>query len=151
MPLTKWSPLKEINTLQERMSKLLEDPLFKFPFDFAKPVEGVDWVPAVDIFEKDDAFILKAELPGMEMKDIDITVEGGTLQVKGHRQLEHEEKREDYHRVERVYGQFNRYFSLPDSVNAEKIEAAYDKGVLTVTMGKKEEVKPKKIKVDIKA
>jgi HSP20 family protein len=150
MTLIKWSPLKELTSLQERMSKLMEDPFLKFPLEFERG-EGVDWVPAVDILEKENTIVLKAELPDMEMKDIDISVEGNTLQIKGNRKLEHEEKKENYHRIERVYGSFNRYFTIPDSVDLDKIEATYEKGVLNVTMTKKEEVKPKKIKVDIKS
>lgn len=150
MTLIKWSPLKELTSLQERMNRLMEDPFLKFPLEFERG-EGVDWVPAVDILEKENAIVLKAELPDMEMKDIDISVEGNTLQIKGTRKLENEEKKENYHRIERVYGAFDRYFTIPDSVDLDKIEAAYDKGVLNVTMTKKEEVKPKKIKVDIKS
>jgi HSP20 family protein len=150
MTLIKWSPLKELTSLQERMNKLMEDPFLKFPLEFERG-EGVDWVPAVDILEKENTIVLKAELPEMEMKDIDISVEGNTLQIKGNRKLENEERKENYHRIERVYGSFNRYFTIPDSVDLDKIEATYDKGVLNVTMTKKEEVKPKKIKVDIKS
>lgn len=150
MTLIKWSPLKELTSLQERMNKFMEDPFLKFPLQFERG-EGVDWVPAVDILEKGNTIVLKAELPDMEMKDIDISIEGNTLQIKGTRKLENEEKKENYHRIERVYGTFNRYFTIPDSIDLNKIEATYDKGVLNLTMTKKEEIKPKKIKVDIKS
>ncbi len=150
MTLVKWSPFKELTAIQERMNKFMGDPLLKFPFEFTGNVEGVDWVPAVDIYETPGSITLKAELPEMDLKDIDISVEGRTLQIKGNRKLEKEETRENYHRVERVYGEFNRFFSLPETVDTDKIEAAYDRGILKVTMMKKEEIKPKKIKVDIK-
>ena len=149
MSLVKWSPFKDLTTLQERMNKIMEDPFLKFPLEFERG-EGIDWVPAVDIVEKENAIVLKAELPGMEMKDIEITVEGNALQIKGTRNLEQEDKTENYHRIERVYGSFNRFFRIPDTVDREKIDATYDKGVLNITLAKKEEVKPKKIKVDIK-
>ncbi|MBI1819327.1 MAG: Hsp20/alpha crystallin family protein, partial [Nitrospirae bacterium] len=121
MTLVKWSPFKELTAIQERMNKFMGDPLLKFPFEFTGNVEGVDWVPAVDIYETDQAITLKAELPEMDLKDIDISVEGRTLQIKGDRKLEKEETRENYHRVERVYGSFNRFFSLPETVDTDKI------------------------------
>ena len=111
----------------------------------------MDWVPAVDILEKDQAIVLKAELPDMELKDIDITLDGNTLQIKGTRRRDDEVKEESYHRTERVYGTFSRYFTLPETVDLEKIDATYDKGVLRVTLAKKEVVQPKKIKVEVKS
>jgi len=150
MTLIKWSPLRELTTLQERMNKMMEDPFLKFPFQFGE-TEKVDWVPAVDILEKDQAIVLKAELPDMELKDIDITLDGNTLQIKGTRRRDDEVKEESYHRTERVYGTFSRYFTLPETVDLEKIDATYDKGVLRVTLAKKEVVQPKKIKVEVKS
>ncbi|MFI5303328.1 MAG: Hsp20/alpha crystallin family protein [Nitrospiria bacterium] len=149
MTLIKWSPLKELTTLQERMSKLMEDPFLKFPLELERG-EGVDWVPAVDILEKENSVVLKAELPDMDMKDIDISVEGNTLQIRGTRKREQEENKENYHRIERVYGSFNRYFTIPETIDLDKIDATYEKGVLNITLTKKEVVKPKKIKVEVK-
>ncbi|MBI3593337.1 MAG: Hsp20/alpha crystallin family protein [Nitrospirae bacterium] len=149
MTLIKWSPFRELTALQGRMNKFMEDPFLSLPIAFEKG-EGVDWVPSVDIFEKENALVLRAELPDMEMSDIDISVDANTLQIKGNRKLAHEDKKENYHRIERVYGAFSRTFTIPDFVSLDKIEATYDKGVLTITLPKKEEVKPKKIKIDIK-
>jgi HSP20 family protein len=151
MTLVKWFPFNGYSAIQKRINDLEGDPLLKFPFEVTRNVEEVDWVPAVDIYETDESITLKAELPEMDLKEIDISVEGQTLQIKGSRKLENEATRENYHRVERVYGEFNRFFTLPETVNTDKIEASYDRGILRVTMMKKEEVKPKKIKIDIKS
>lgn len=150
MTLIKWTPLKELTSLRERMNQLMDDPFLKFPFEFERSAE-VDWVPAVDIIEKDNAVVLKTELPGMDLKDIDIHVEANTLQIKGTRALERDEQKEKYRRTERVYGSFKRNFTIPDSVDANQIGATYEKGVLNITLPKKQEEKPKKIKVEIKS
>jgi HSP20 family protein len=93
--------------------------------------------------------VLKADVPGVELKDIDIQLENGTLTVKGERKFEKEEKNKGFHRMERSYGSFVRYFTLPDTVDAEHVHAAYEAGVLTITLPKKEVAKPKAIKVQI--
>ncbi len=105
-----------------------------------KEGEGA-WSPAVDIYEDDKAITLKAELPDMEEKDLDVRVEEGHLTIKGEKKFENEEKKENFHRIERRYGSFQRTFALPDTVDAESIEAKYDKGVLKVVAPKVE--KPK--------
>ena len=99
------------------------------------------WAPAVDIYEDDKEIVVKADLPEVDEKDIDVRVEDGYLTIKGERKFENEEKKDNYHRVERRYGAFQRSFALPDTVNAEKIAAKYDKGVLRVSLPKME--KPK--------
>jgi len=101
----------------------------------------------VDVAETADKVVLKAEVPGMEPKDIDITLSGEILTIKGEKKSEREEKKGNYHLVERSYGSFSRSLRLPAAVDADKIEAKYDKGVLTVTCPKKEEVKPKAIEI----
>ena len=99
------------------------------------------WQPAVDIFEDEKEIVIKADLPDVKEEDIDVRVEDGQLTLKGERKFEHEEKKENYHRVERRYGSFQRTFGLPETVDAEHIVAKYDKGVLKVTLPKVE--KPK--------
>ena len=105
------------------------------------------WAPAVDILETEDDLVLKADIPDVELKDIDINIENGTLTLKGQRTFENVEdgKKGGYHRIERSYGSFVRYFSLPDTVDAERVSAAYKNGVLTVTLPKKEVAKPRKV------
>jgi HSP20 family protein len=105
------------------------------------------WLPAVDVSETGDKITVKAEIPGMEAKDIEISMVGDTLTIKGEKKAEKEEKDENYHMVERSYGSFNRAMKIPAMVDAEKVEATYKNGVLTVVLPKKEEVKPKAIEI----
>jgi len=107
------------------------------------------WVPAVDIFETENEWVLKADLPEVKMDDIDIQIENGTLTLKGERKLQKEEAGNGYTQVERNYGTFARYFSLPETVDSEHVQAAYAQGVLTVTLPKKEVAKPRSIKVQV--
>jgi HSP20 family protein len=106
------------------------------------------WAPAVDIHEKDNAIVLSAELPGMAMEDIDVEVHGGVLTIRGEKKFENEAKEENYHIVERQYGSFERSFTLPTTVNADDVKAAYKAGVLEVTLPKVEAAKPKKVSID---
>lgn len=107
------------------------------------------WTPAVDIWETENELVLKADLPDMKMEDIDIRLENGTLALKGERKFENEEKKKGFHRVERSYGSFARFFSLPDTVEADKVRADYRNGVLTVTLPKKDVAKPRQVKVEV--
>jgi HSP20 family protein len=106
-----------------------------------------EWMPPFDISETENEIVVKAELPGMEVKDIDIALTDGLLTIKGERKLEKEDKKENYHRIERRFGSFHRSLNLGEKVKAEGIEAAYKDGILTVTLPKAEESKPKKIEV----
>jgi HSP20 family protein len=114
------------------------------------PVEEKGWMPAVDIFEKDDKFVVKAEVPGMKDEDIDVSVVGDTLMIKGEKKTESEVKETDYYRCERAYGSFYRSIPLPSTVDTNKIEANFEDGVLEVTLPKSAEVKPKKVAVSAK-
>jgi HSP20 family protein len=107
------------------------------------------WTPAVDIWETENELVLKADLPDMKMEDIDIRLENGTLALKGERKFENEEKKKGFHRVERSYGSFARYFTLPETVEAEKVQAEYRNGVLTITLPKKEVARPRQVKVQV--
>ncbi|RPI19925.1 MAG: Hsp20/alpha crystallin family protein [Acidobacteriales bacterium] len=103
----------------------------------------------MDILETDNDLVIKADLPEVDMKDISVDIENGTLTLKGERRFEQDEKAQGYHRIERSYGSFARYFSLPETVEADKVNAGYKNGVLTVTLPKKEIAKPRSIKVEI--
>ncbi len=118
---------------------------------FTEPESARPWNPAVDILETENALILKADLPGIELKDIEISVENGTLTIKGERKFEKVEggKKEGYHRIERNYGSFVRYFSLADTVDTEHVKAEYKNGELLLTLPKKEVAKPRTIKVEV--
>jgi HSP20 family protein len=110
---------------------------------------GSFWTPAVDIREQNDAYLVEVELPGLSKDDVKITMENNILTIQGEKKQEKEEKRGDYHRTERVYGSFQRSFTLPSSVKNDKIEAQYKNGILTVTLPKVEEAKPKAIEVKV--
>lgn len=126
--------------------KLFDDAFNRF---FSEPAEARPWSPSVDILENENELVLTADLPGVSMNDIDVRIEEGTLTLSGERKFEKADEKAGYHRIERSYGSFKRYFALPDSVDAEKVAAAYDNGVLKVTLPKKELAKPRSIKVAV--
>ncbi len=148
MSLIRWSPIRDLLSIQEEMNKLFDERLDKFsgPSD----IQNKMWEPLVDIYEEQDKFVIKAEVPEVNKEDIEINLENNVLTLKGERKFEKEDKKENYHRAERYYGMFQRSFTLPATVKQEDIKASLDKGVLTVEIPKKEEVKPKKIEIDIK-
>jgi HSP20 family protein len=115
---------------------------------FNSAISTTAWNPSVDIFETENDVVLKAELPGMDPKSIDVRLENSVLLLKGERHFEKETKEENYHRVEREYGGFSRAFSLPMAVQEEKITAEYKDGILKIVLPKKQEVKPKTIKIE---
>lgn len=125
--------------------------LFQDTFNrmLSEPSSSRPWAPSVDIFETENELVLHADLPGVDMNDIDIKVENNTLAIKGERKFEQNENHKGFHRIERSYGSFVRYFSLPDTVDTDNVRAAYSNGVLTVTLPKKEMAKPKSIKVQL--
>lgn len=141
--LRKWEPWREMGRAQDEIGRLLED---RFAF---RASESLGWTPATDIYEDEEGLTLKFELAGVEPKDVDIRFENGVLTIKGERKLDKEEKKENYHRVELSYGAFNRSFSLPPTVDADKIEAESKAGMLVVHLPKKVESKPKTIQVKV--
>ena len=143
MDIMEWKPFKEVTKLRSEMDRLWDD--YFGPGRRAFKAES--WVPSVDVSETDDKIVVKAEIPGMDSKDIDISLSGDILTIKGEKKSEREEKEENYHLVERSYGTFARSLRLPVGVEADKIEASYKQGVLTVTCPKKEEVKAKPIEI----
>ncbi len=124
--------------------RLFQDSMARLFDPTARP-----WTPNVDILENENDLILKADVPGIELKDIDIRLENGTLTLKGERRFENTENGKGYHRVERSYGSFARTFALPETVDPEKVKAEYKNGVLTITLGKKEVAKPRSVKVEV--
>ena len=148
MAITKWDPFKELVDLQNRMSKLFESTISQQTRE--ENITQTTWTPAVDIYETDKEIVLKAELPDVNQKDINLCVEGNTLILEGERKLEEETKKENYYLLERSYGKFKRSFSLPSSVKEDKISAEYNHGVLKVTLPKKEVTKTTKISISTK-
>ena len=147
MPIVRWEPFRDLVTTQDRMNRLFNETLGRF-FGEEGARAGA-WVPAVDIYETEQNVIVKAELPGIDSKDVEVTVHEGTLYLKGERKYEKEVKEEHYHHVERAYGSFARSFELPASIDEDKVQADFKDGVLTLTMPKREEAKAKKIKISV--
>ena len=145
--LTRWDPFRELTTLQERMNRLFRDSFG--PEGREEALTTSVFAPPVDVYEDEHNVTLKIEVPGIDEKDIDVRLENNTLTVHGERKFEKEEKEENFRRVERQYGSFTRTFTLPTTVDAEKVAADYDKGVLKITLPKKAEAKPKQIKVNV--
>ena len=142
--ITRIDPFRELATLQDRFNSLFEN--FADANGKEQLAQGT-FVPAVDIYEDEHNLVLKLEIPGVNEDDLNVSLENNTLTVSGERKFEKEEKEENFHRIERRFGSFIRTFRLPNTVDTEKVEAGYDKGVLKVTLGKRAEAKPKQIKV----
>jgi HSP20 family protein len=126
--------------------RLFEDAVTRL---MAEPSAGRPWAPAVDILETEDAIVLKADIPDVNIDDIDIRVENNTMTLRGQRKFEKNQKVKGWHRVERSYGEFVRSFALPNTVDTEKVQADYKNGVLSVTLPKKEAAKPRQVKVAV--
>ena len=143
--LTRWDPFRELNALQNRMSRLFEEQYG----GNREELTGGAFVPPVDIYEDEHSIQLKLEVPGIDQKDLDVKVENNVLTISGERKFEKKEKEENFRRVERRYGSFTRSFTLPNTVNPEDVSADYNNGVLKIRLGKRAEAKPKQIKVNI--
>lgn len=135
-------------TLQNEVNRLFDD---SFSRDLSGHADLATWAPAVDIYETENELVVKAELPDFQDKDIDVRITNNTLTIRGERKFEKDVKEENYLRIERAYGSFMRSFSLPNTVSAENIRADYHNGVLTLHMAKREESKPKQIKISVSA
>jgi HSP20 family protein len=144
MAIVKWDPFRDLVTLRQRLDKLFEED---FPRRSGVEVAESQWTPSVDIHETDKALVVTAELPGVDEKDIDIEVDGRDLVLKGKRGFEKETKEENYQRIERSYGSFYRSFRLPDYVDVDHIEAKTERGLLKITLPKRAELKPKRVKI----
>ena len=145
MTIVRWEPLRELGSLQTEMNRL-----FNTVFDAPAGGDGGTlrrWMPAMDLVESGDHFVLRADLPGMSEEDIKIELEDGTLTVSGERKAEHETGEEGYYRVERASGSFSRSLTLPKGVNADGVTAGFDRGVLEVRIPKPEERKPRRIEI----
>jgi HSP20 family protein len=142
--LTRWDPFRELARVQEEINRTFGDERTLF-----RTGESVGWTPACDIYEDGEELVVRAELAGVEPKDVEIGFENGVLTLKGERKLEMEDHRENYHRVELKYGTFTRSFSLPASIDVDGIRAESKHGVLLVHLPKKPEAKPKSIQVKV--
>lgn len=147
MGIVKYNPLRELRSMQEQMNRLLD---LAWNRDTGEEFREGCWQPPVDIYEDGDAIVIMAELPGVDQQEIEVKIEDNTLSLRGERKHDASLKKENYHRVERYYGTFHRSFALPHSVDQERIKAVCDRGILTITLPKKEEIKPKQVSVEIK-
>ncbi len=147
--LTRWEPFRELAQLSDAMNRLFDERSARWPFRESQDLSS--WAPAVDIYEDGEHLRLTAELAGVDPKDVDIRIEDGVLTLTGERKMHKEEKQENYHRVETRYGSFSRSFSLPNYVDPDKVRAEFKNGLLNVYLPKREESKPKQIKVKVEA
>jgi HSP20 family protein len=144
--ITRWDPFREFSTLQDRMNSLFRQ---SYGPEGREDLATSSFAPPVDVYEDEHQVTLKIEVPGIDEKDIDVRIENNVLTVHGERKFEKEEKEENFRRVERQYGSFTRTFTLPNTVDAEKVQADYEKGILKIVLPKKAEAKPKQIKVNV--
>ena len=144
MAIVRFDPSREVDSLQSEMNRVF-DAFFGGTGGNAGSVRR--WVPAMDLVERDDRLVLRADLPGMDRGDVAIEIKDGVLTVSGERKAEHEDKADGYYRVERAFGSFSRSLSLPDGIDAEKIAAEFDRGVLEVSIPKPEERKPHRVEI----
>ena len=147
MALIRWEPVRELSSIQNEMNRL-------FNTFFDEPSAGENsgtslrrWIPAMDLVETDDDFVLRADLPGLSENDVNIELEDNVLTISGERKAEHEERKEGYYRVERASGQFTRSLTLPEGVDPDAVKASFDRGVLEVRVPKPEQRKPRKVTI----
>jgi len=148
MAVVKWDPLRDLLSIQERMNRLFEQTLSR-----SRAEEGIaasTWSPAVDIYETPETIVMKAELPGLSREDIEIHIRDNTLTLRGERRFAKDVQQENYLRIERAYGAFQRSFTLPATMQQDKIRAVFRDGVLELTLPKAEEAKPKKIAIEVR-
>jgi HSP20 family protein len=147
MALVRWDPARELDTLQGEMNRL-----FSSFFDTPTPGNGTTvrrWIPAMDLVETDDHFVLKADLPGMQESDVNIVFENNVLTISGERRAEHEAKKDGYYRLERTMGSFSRSLTLPEGIDANAVSAKFDHGVLEIRIPKPAEAKPRRIQIGV--
>jgi HSP20 family protein len=145
MAIVRWEPLREFSTLQNEMNRL-----FNTVFDTPAPAGNGGlrrWLPAMDLVESGDHFVLRADLPGLSEEDVNIEVEDRVLTISGERKAEHQADKDGFHRIERAFGGFSRSLTLPEGIDADAVQASFDRGVLEVRIPKPEERKPRKISI----
>jgi HSP20 family protein len=142
MTMSRWDPFRELSSIQNELNRL-----FGRTFTGEVGEREAAWVPAVDIAETQERFLITAELPGVEPDDVDISVENSVLTLRGERKFYRETREDDFHRVERRFGEFARSITLPSTADPERINASFDAGLLTIEVPKREEAKPRKIQI----
>lgn len=145
MNLVTYDPFRDLRNLQDEVNRLFSSSFTRGGGD-NEMMRGA-WSPSVDIFENKDNIVLEAELPGMKADDVNISIENNVLTLHGERKFEKKDEGDNFHRVERSYGSFTRSFTLPPTVASENVDATFDNGILRLTMGKREEAKPRRIEI----
>jgi HSP20 family protein len=146
MALIRWEPVRELHTMQNEMNRLF-NTFFDTPARGNGEQTARRWIPAMDVVETDEHFVLRADLPGMSENNVNIELEDNVLTISGQRNAEHEQRNEGYYRVERASGSFSRSLTLPEGVNADGIQASFENGVLEVRIPKPEQHKPRKVQI----
>lgn len=144
MAISVWNPFQELERVQREVNRLFDSEVR------GRAESDAQWAPRVDIYEDPERFLCKAELPGMKPEQVNISIENNLLTISGERKFEHEEKKNNYHRIERLYGSFRRSFQLPNTIDATKVSAEMKDGILAVSLPKRVEVQPKQIKIEVK-
>ena len=146
MTLVRWNPIRDFSVLQNQMNRLFEDAMGTWLGE-SNGRGSTGWVPLADIYENENDLIVRAELPGVDPEMVDLRVENNVLTIRGERPFEQKVEQENYHRLERSYGTFSRSFTLPATIDADKIRAEYRDGILNLTLPKSEKAKPKRIQI----
>ncbi len=147
MAVIRWEPVRELHSLQQEMNRLFGS--FLEPPTTGAATAGRQWIPAMDLVEREDHFVLRADLPGVREEDVKIELEDTVLTVSGERLTEREERREGYHRIERATGAFRRSLTLPEGVDAESIKASFETGVLEITIPKPQQRQPQRVQINL--
>ncbi|MGI5861630.1 MAG: Hsp20/alpha crystallin family protein [Myxococcales bacterium] len=148
MAITRWE--KELSRLHDELNRMFDDRMFRLRLSYPTEEDlGAGFYPPVDIYEDAEGVTITAEVPGIEPKDVDLRIENNVLTLRGERKLEREDKRDNYRRIERAYGIFSRSFTLPPTVDSDKVKAEAKNGLLVIHLPKREETKPRTIKVNV--
>jgi len=147
MAIVRYNPFRDLRTIQEQMNRLID---LAWNRESGEDIREGAWQPPVDIYEDENSVIIKAELPDVDQKDIEVKIEDNTLMLRGERKQDQTVKKENYHRIERYYGSFQRSFALPLTIDREKVKASCERGILTIILPKREESRPKQINVEVK-
>jgi len=145
--LTRWDPFSELTTFQDRFNQLFSQTFGAQGHGSERSLLATTFIPPVDVYEDDHSITIQAEVPGVKEEDLELRLENNILTISGERKLENEEKKENFHRVERHYGRFFRSFTLPTAVNPDGVKADFENGVLKITVAKSEAAKPKQIRI----
>jgi HSP20 family protein len=150
MALIRWEPVAELNTIQNEMNRLF-NTFFDQPAATGRGAPSRRWIPAMDLVETADHYVLRADLPGLSDDDVNIQLEDNVLTISGERETQHEQHEEGYYRIERASGNFTRSLTLPDGVNPDAVQAHFDRGVLEIRIPKPEQKKPRQVQITLGA